>query len=337
MRTTGAKLKFGSAVDTTIEASAGASAGVYAVGDMVLRVPASGKAFLIKDPTAVPTAGTELITKTALDSAVTSGISGGNLMPTAGTVHTAAQTLGCSIGNFVVKTGTDTPTATRLTIVPSGAATFSGALTVNGGTTLDTTLVVTGTTTLNQEVTVNSSYNITAGKAPSAANHLANKTYVDGSIDSISDTDARLPIKKLLMQVPIRQFVIGAITAAAGAVITTSGMTVNVPKYFPIFHSSGGSRNTSLTVLEGHQIIILEQQLTAGGTTFAYTKSALFAPESPVAAMLAYRIDNNSMTTTGTFTRVSVGSVLTGGVGGTSFQLNLGGGATIEYVLMRIA
>ena len=175
-KTNDTKLKLGTTA-STVEAIGTSSAGVYTSGDMVLRVPASGKAFLIADTAAVPTAGTQLITKTALDTAVSSAISGGNLMPTAGAVPAAAQTLGCSVGEFNIQTGS--PATNRLTIANSGASTFSGALTVTGGTTLSSTLAVTGTTTLNQEVTVNSLYNVTAGKAPSASNHLTNKTYVD--------------------------------------------------------------------------------------------------------------------------------------------------------------
>lgn len=175
----GTKLKLGTTA-STVEATIGTVASVSNPGDIVLRVPASGKAFLIAHATDAPTAGTALITKTALDTAVSSAISGGNLMPTAGTVHTAAQTLGCTVGEFNIQTGS-TPT-NRLTIVNGGAATFSGALTVTGGTTLSDTLVVTGTTTLNNSVTVNSLYNVTSAKAPTTGNHLANKTYVDAQV-----------------------------------------------------------------------------------------------------------------------------------------------------------
>ena len=179
-KTNDTKLKLGTTA-STVEAIGTTSAGIYTSGDIVLRVPAAiNKAFLIADPTAVPTAGTQLITKTALDTAVASAISGGSLMPTIGAVPAAAQTLGCTVGDFNIQTGS--PATNRLTIVNGGAATFSGALTVTGGTTLSSTLVVNNTTTLNQEVTVNSLYNVTAGKAPSAANHLANKTYVDGAV-----------------------------------------------------------------------------------------------------------------------------------------------------------
>jgi hypothetical protein len=332
-KTTGTKLKLGT-TDSTLEAISTASAGTYAVGDLVLRAPVSGKAFLVYSPSTAPTLADAIITKSAMDTAISTATSGFMTL-TGGNAGANSQTFGSSLGNFSV---TGFAGATNFEILNSGSASFAKQVTIyQGGLAVNSGgISVSGASAIGGSLTVTTAA-ITAATAPTTGNHLTNKTYVDGAIDSISDTNASLPIKKLLMQVPIRQYVIGAITLAAAAVITTSGMTVNVPKYFPIFHSSGGARNTSLTVLEGHQIIILEQKLTAGSTTFAYTKSALFATVDPIATMLAYRIDSNSMTTTGTFTRVSVGSVLTGGVGGTTFTLNNGGGATIEYVLMRIA
>ena len=346
MRTTGAKLKFGSAVDTTIEAMSTTSTGVYTVGDIVFRVPAAAnKAFLITDPTAVPTAGTQLITKTALDTAVSSAISGGNLMPTTGAVPAAAQTLGCTAGSFNIQTGS--PATNRLTIVNGGAATFSGALTVTGGTTLSDTLAVTGTTTLNQEVTVNSAYNVTAGKAPSAANHLTNKTYVDNSINSISDTDANLVLKKLLMQIPIRQFTVAPLVQAKIIVHTTeiTNMVVNVPKYFTGWHAANSTRSLSIVVPENYQIIILHFSSTSTDFTnsfnsFLNTVSNLHTlPVNPVSQMLAFRTGDTALSSSGTFTRTAVGTTFTGGPGGSTFTIFSDMGSTghrSDLILMRI-
>jgi hypothetical protein len=310
---------------------------------MILRVPASGKAFLIADPTAVPTAGTALITKTALDAAVTSAITGGSLMPTAGTVHIAAQTLGCSNGSFNIQTGT-TP-VNRLTIVNGGAATFTGALTVTGGTTLDSTLVVNNTTTLNQAVTVNSTYNVTSAKEPTTGNHLANKTYVDGAINSISDNVGDIVLKKLLMQYPIRTYTIAPLVDSGTATVhSTSGMADGVPKYFATRHSQGSGRSVSVNVAAGHSIILLyfatsSDTWRTSFSTLGRTITNFLRDPSPIATMLAFRTSSTAMSTTGTFPLVEYGSILNGGVTGATFTIctgTLSNPHTTDLILLKI-
>jgi hypothetical protein len=63
-KTTGTKLKLGT-TDSTLEAISTASAGTYAVGDLVLRAPVSGKAFLVYSPSTAPTLADAIITKSA--------------------------------------------------------------------------------------------------------------------------------------------------------------------------------------------------------------------------------------------------------------------------------
>jgi hypothetical protein len=343
-------IALGAAAGTALTSinSAGAATGANQIGDIILRTPANGKAFLVRNATNTTlTADNDVIITEGVLASRIAGLSSTYMPVTGGNAGSNSQTFGSALGNFIV---TGSAGATSLQISPTGLAVFanqvtisqgglavnSGGISINGASasTIAGGLIINSTGAGTNGV-------ITAALAPSQGSHLTNKTYVDGAIDLISDTDARLPIKKLLMLIPIRQYVIGGVTitdSTTPAVITTSGMNVGVPKYFPIWHGSGGFRATNLTVLEGHQIIILEQRLTSGSATFNYTKSSsLFTTASPITTMLSYRIDSNSMTSTGTFDRVSLGTVLTGGVGGSIYQLQGGGGAIIDYILMRIA
>jgi hypothetical protein len=327
--------------------SAGDATGANQIGDIILRTPANGRAFLVGNAanTTLTAENDAIITKGVMNSAI-AGLSSTYMSITGGNAGANSQIFGSALGNFIV---TGSAGATSLQISPTGTAVFanqvtisqgglavnSGGISVNGASasTIAGGLVITSTGAGTNGV-------ITAALAPSQGSHLTNKTYVDGAIDSISDTNANITLKKLLMQIPIRQYVVGGITSGDSTTplaLTTSGMTVNVPKYFPINLGSGGFRASNLTVLEGHQIIILEQIKTSGTTTFNYTKTQLFGTASPIAEMLACRLDYNSMNTTGTFNKTSIGSILTGDVGGTTYQLHGGGGAVVELILMRIA
>jgi hypothetical protein len=164
------------AAATTSINRAGSATGVNQIGDIILRTPASGKAYLVANATntTVTTANDAIVTKGVMDTAI-SGL-GSTYMSTAGALATTNQTLGAGSGSFIVQTGTPTP-ASRLTIVNSGAATFSGALAVTGATTLSSTLVVSGATTLSSTLVVSGL--VTASTVPTDGNHLTNKTYVD--------------------------------------------------------------------------------------------------------------------------------------------------------------
>ena len=293
MRTTGAKLKFGSAVNTTIEAMSTTSAGIYTIGDIVLRVPAAAnKAFLITDPTAVPTAGTQLITKTALDTAVSSAISGGNLMPTAGTVHTAAQTLGCSVGSFTVQTGS-TP-ADRLTITDLGAATFANGLTVTEGTTLSSTLVVTGTTTLNNSVTINSLYNVTSAKAPTTGNHLTNKTYVDAQ-DLAAPFNYELTLAKLNRDRKIDALVAASMGGTTVVTIDLSTIQIGVPTLVKCY-TGGVSTSTGsvrLSIAAGQSAYLLSKTQSTSTNLTMTAAVPLSAPIAVTTTMYNVDVSNN--------------------------------------------
>lgn len=343
----GAKIALGNATaasaTTSINLGSGPS-GTSSTGDLILRVPAGHLAHLVANdtPTFAPADNDLIITKGVMNTAIAAAT--GGFMTTSGAVRstTGNQVIGTSDGNFIAQTAS----TARLTIANNGAATFANALTVStGGLNIAAGgLTAAGTTSLTGAVTINNTAGqanglITAAQAPSSGSHLTNKTYVDDAINSISDTNANIVLKKLLMQVPIKQYVIGPKLTGTVITLTTSGMDISVPKYFPIFQSSGSGRSTSLTVSEGQQVIILYQarNLSTTATGLNYTASVLNVdPPVPISIMLAYRPNVDTVTATGTFTRLSLGSILTGAAGGTSYVLSDGSGQ-VDFILMRIA
>ena len=282
-KTNNTKLKLGTTA-STIEAINTSGTG-YGAGDILLRVPTTtGKAFLIADTTAVPTAGTELITKTVLDTAVASAISGGSLMPRAGSVHTAAQTLGCSAGSFKVQTGTSS--IDRLTITDQGAATFAKGLTVTEGTTLSSTLVVTDAVTLNNTLVV--SGNITVNTQPSTGNHVTTKTYVDTTIPVLAAiyqynieklVNERTSIGSNLIVNGVIEATLAVQTHALSGIgnidIDLTDIPVGASQSFTYKRGTGssttGMANTTVTVLvtAGESFVVTEKAV--GGTAFTTT------------------------------------------------------------------
>jgi hypothetical protein len=176
-KTTGTKLKLGT-TDSTVEAISTASTGIYAVGDLVLRAPVSGKAFLVYSPSTAPALADAIITKSAMDTAISTATSGFMTLSGAVRATTGDQTLGTTLGSFIVSTAS----VPKLTIVNSGAATFANTVTVTSGLTVSGGgLTVTGASLLQTGLTVNGSA-VTASTAPTTGNHLTNKTYVDAKV-----------------------------------------------------------------------------------------------------------------------------------------------------------
>ena len=175
-KTTGTKLKLGT-TDSTVEAISTTSAGIYAVGDLVLRAPVSGKAFLVYSPSTAPALADAIITKSAMDTAISTATSG--FMTNVGAIRssTGDQTFGTTLGSFIVSTAG----VAKLTIVNSGAATFANTVTVASGLIVSGGgLSITGASTL-AGLTVTGSA-VTASTAPTTGNHLTNKTYVDARV-----------------------------------------------------------------------------------------------------------------------------------------------------------
>lgn len=168
-----AKIALGSsnaAAATTSINRADATAGAYRLGDLILRTPTSGKAWLVANDTVAtaPLAADEIITQSSLTTALTSYVSSSALdsyMLKSGSLNSgAAQTLGTS-------TAHDTTIATNNTVrLTVGSA---GGVTVNSGN-----LTVT-----NGNITIGGSTGKVVAAASTAINDpaktLASKDYVD--------------------------------------------------------------------------------------------------------------------------------------------------------------
>jgi hypothetical protein len=341
----GAKIALGNATaasaTTSINLGSGSS-GTSATGDLILRVPTGRLAHLVANdtPTTAPAANDLIITKGVMDTAIAAAA---GLTTAGGIAATGSQTFGATSGSFIVSNGG----VAKLTIANAGAATFANALTVSsGGLAINAGgLTVAGTTAITGALSA--SLNVTAATAPSSSSHLTNKDYVDNAINSISDTNANLVLKKLLMQIPIRQFTVAPLVQAKIIVHTTeiTNMVVNIPKYFTGWHAANSTRSLSIVVPENYQIIILHFSSTSADFTNSFNSflnnvSNLHTlPVNPVSQMLAFRIGDTALSSSGTFTRTAVGTVFTGGPGGSTFTIfsDVGSsGHRSDLILMRI-
>lgn len=348
LSTAASKIGFGHADATLATTSINRAPGILGsatTGDLVLRVPTDGKAYLVSNTTVAtnPAANDALVTKGVMDTAISAATAAG-LTTAGGIAASGSQTFGATSGSFIVSNGG----AAKLTITNGGPATFANALTVTaGGLAISAGgLTVSGTTAITGALSA--TLNVTAATAPSTSSHLTNKAYVDGAINSISDTDANLVLKKLLMQIPIRQFTVAPLVDAKIIVHTTeiTNMVVNVPKYFTGWHRATGTRSLSIVVPENYQIIILHFSSTTTDFTnsfnsFLNTVSNLHTlPVNPVSQMLAFRTGDTALSSSGTFTRTAVGTTFTGGPGGSTFTIFSDVGSTghrSDLILMRIA
>jgi len=135
------KISLGAASSTTSINRQVSTAAPATSGDLVLRVPTSGKAWLVANDTinTTPTANDEVITKSALNTALGSyatTVSLGTYMAITGNLTTGEtdQVLGTgasATGNFIVKTAN----TNRLTINSSGTTSLTGGLSVTGAIT----------------------------------------------------------------------------------------------------------------------------------------------------------------------------------------------------------
>ena len=349
LSTAASKIGFGNADATLATTSINRAPGILGsatTGDLVLRVPTDGKAYLVSNTTVAtnPAANDALVTKGVMDTAISAATAAG-LTTAGGIAASGSQTFGATSGSFIVSNGG----AAKLTITNGGPATFTNALTVtNGGIVISNSggLTVSGTTAITGALSA--TLNVTAATAPSTSSHLTNKEYVDGAINSISDTDANLVLKKLLMQIPIRQFTVAPLVDAKISVYTTeiTNMVVNVPKYFTGFHRANGTRSLSIVVPENYQIIILHFSSTTTDFTNSFTALGRTTtnlhtlPVNPVSQMLAFRTGDTALSSSGTFTRTAVGTTFIGGPGGSTFSIFSDVGAVghrSDLILMRIA
>jgi hypothetical protein len=153
------KISLGAASSTTSINRQASTVSPATAGDLVLRVPTSGKAWLVANNTiaTAPVADNEIITKAALTTALSpyaTTASLGTYMAIAGNLTTGNtnQVLGTgasATGSFIVKTdNTD-----RLTISAAGTTSIASGLGVTGNVVLNNNLNVAGTSTLTGNVT----------------------------------------------------------------------------------------------------------------------------------------------------------------------------------------
>jgi hypothetical protein len=243
------------AATTSIE-RLGAAAGVSSIGDIILRTPASGKAYIVSNATntTVTTANDAVITKGVLDTAI-SGISG--FMPTNGAVSATPQTLGTSTANtFAIQTNnTD-----RLTIAGTGGTTIKNGLTVEangvtitaGGLTTGTAGSTNGSSAIYGTLTVNG---VISGVAtPTVANHAATKGYVD-------------TLK------PTSTLVTAAITAQSQTInVNISSFTINTPTLLKVTLATGvDCRNSSVVITGTGTFLVTTGAFYGYGSSTTYT------------------------------------------------------------------
>jgi hypothetical protein len=333
------------ALATTSIERLGTAAGVSSIGDIILRTPASGKAYIVSNATntTVTTANDAVITKGVLDTAI-SGISG--FMPTNGAVSATPQTLGTStVNTFAIQTNnTD-----RLTIAGTGGTTIKNGLTVEtngvtitaGGLTTGTAGSTNGNSAIYGTLTVNG---VISGVAtPTVANHAATKGYVDTYNDSVSIASVYTPVRKAYLTQPITSYKVAALGTANDITISTSGFTIGVPEYFPIRQTSG-QRSVSLSIAANHKIVLLHKASTSdpvSGLVLTTATVSVLLPDTitGLSEILAKRTAATSVTS-GTFTKLSLGTIWDGGATGTTVTLGSGSISSAhshDFVLMRIA
>ncbi len=152
------KISLGAASSTTSINRQVATVAPATSGDLVLRVPTSGKAWLVanNEIATAPVAGNEIVTQAALTTALSpyaTTASLGTYMAITGNLTTGStnQVLGTgesATGSFIVKTAN----TARLTINAAGTTSIASGLGVSGNVTLANNLNVTGTTTLTGNV-----------------------------------------------------------------------------------------------------------------------------------------------------------------------------------------
>jgi hypothetical protein len=327
------------AAKTSIE-RIGTAGSVVAVGDMVLRVPASRKAYLVSNDTntTAATANDVIITETALASRI-SGL-GSTYMPNAGALNSAgSQTFGSSASSGAVFIQTGTSPATQVTVAANGSVTLEKALTVvTGGATITAggltvgTSGTTSTATVYGPLVVNGT--ISGVSTPTASNHAATKGYVDTYNDSVSTASVYTSVRKAYLANPVSAYKVLSLQTSS-ITVNSSNMTVGVPEYWPM--QTTGTASATLNVAAGHKVILLHKYSNSDPVTgfvlTTATVSSLLPEITTLTEILAKKGSPN------TYTTLSLGTVWDGGATGTAITLGSGNTSTKihDFVLMRIA
>jgi len=351
LSTAAAKIALGNtaaAATTSIE-RIGTAGSVVGVGDIVMRTPTNRKAYLVSNDTntTAAIAGDAIITETALASRI-SGLSS-TYMSNAGAVNSAgSQTFGSSASSGAVFIQTGTSPTTKVTIAANGSVTLTNALTVDsGGATITAggltvgTSGTTSTATVYGPLVVNGT--ISGVATPTASGHAATKGYVDTYNDSVSIASVYTPVRKAYLTQPITSYKVAALNTASAVTISTSGFAIGVPEYFPI-RQTGGTRSVTLSIAANHKIVLLYKYSSSDPVTGLVLTTATVSVLLPdtitgLSEILAKRLDGDSVTS-GTFTKLSLGTIWDGGATGTTVTLGNGSISAThnhDFVLMRIA
>jgi hypothetical protein len=274
-------IALGAAAGTALTSinSAGSATGVNQIGDIILRTPLNGRAFLVGHGTntTLTAANDAIITEGVLASRI-AGLSS-TYMSSSGAVLSGAgnQTVGTSNGSFIVQTAS----TARLTIANTGVATFANQLKVTtGGLQVIAGGLYVGASGTESNV-INNGLLVQNGNASCSADvtaniHLTSKLYVDTSFAKLAGSEANPSLTALWdSQAWIRAATamgFHSYTARAnqvcGSGVTTIDATdfkVGVPHYCPLSNPGGGNVNITinLSVPYGYSVVLLYKASSA--------------------------------------------------------------------------
>jgi len=340
--------------------SAGSATGVNQIGDIILRTPANGRAFLVGNATntTVTAANDAIITEGVLASRI-AGLSSTYMSSNGATRSTTGDQIlgvGTDTGSFIVKTGV-TPVA-KLTIANNGVATFANQLKVTtGGLQVIAGGLYVGATGTESNVINNGllvqNGNVSCSADVTANIHLTSKLYVDTSFAKLAGSEANPSLTALWDS----QAWIRAATAmgfhsytantnqVCNAGVTTIDATdfkVGVPHYCPLSNPGGGnvSITINLSVPYGYRVVLLYKNSSAASfLNAAWTVTGIYTDtRASFATMLTKRTAGG-----GTFSNWTFGTEFTSTTPGAPYTYQLANNASVsnghthDFIFMRIA
>ena len=336
--------------------SAGDATGVNQIGDIILRTPAGGKAYLVGNttPTTLTAANDAIITEGVLATRI-AGLSS-TYMSSNGAVRSGVgdQTLGTSNGNFIAQTAN----TARLTIANTGIATFANQLKVTTGglQVLAGGIYVYATgpesNVINNGLLVQNG-NVSCSADITANIHLTNKTYVDGSFVALAGGYTNPSLTTLWeSQAWIRAATsmgFHSYTVRPNLVLTggtntidATNFVVGVPTYCPCSNtnSTTGTVTLNLSVPYGYNIVLLYKSTSssAGWLNTSNTVTGIYTDtRASFTTMLSKRTlggGTYSSWTFGTeFKPISQGAATTYQLGSAA----IGNAHTHDFIFLRIA
>jgi hypothetical protein len=336
------KISLGAASSTTSINRQVSTVSPATSGDLVLRVPASGKAWLVANNTiaTAPVANDAIITQAALTTALSSyatTASLGSYMNVAGSLVTGStsQILGTgsgASGSFKVQIGgTD-----RLTINNAGIASLSNGLSVTGSIQATTGILTTG---VGSTITAAGKMYSAATEAADSDTTVTTKGYVDSLFDinaGYSSNSTISPVSPSIAAYPawlraaasmgFHSYRIAAnvvINAGSTYSISTTNFEIGIPESFPCTNTTtDGSRQINLNVAANQSVVILYANTTITpstnffGTITPFTTSTIYSANRPTIDTI---VANKN--TPGIYSAFTLGTVLAGGPSGAVYTI----------------